>query len=152
MKLKNLLFVLLTSLAVSVTIVACSSEEKPASTPATASKPDKPAFDPFDHSKDKKVSAADKEKFEKAFAEQCVTREMTTAPNADKEKIEQSCTCVATFLMKDLTAKEAEKFMVEHENPVSLTFKFENAAYHCVQEKAHAQDSGFDHPAIHENQ
>jgi hypothetical protein len=45
--------------------------------------------------------------------------------------------------MKDLTAKEAEKFVTEHENPVSLTFKFENAAYHCLQQKVPPKDSGF---------
>lgn len=138
MKLKNLLFALLTSLAISIVVIGCSDDK-----PVQTSNTEKPAFDPFDHSKDKKVSTADKEKFEKTFAEQCVTRELTTSPNADKDKVAQSCTCVATYMMKNLTAKEIEKYVTEHENPVSLTFKFENAAYHCLQEKAPHKDAGF---------
>lgn len=138
MKLKNLLFALLTSLVISVVVVGCSDDK-----PTKSSKTEKPAFDPFDHSKDEKISSSEKEQFEKAFAEQCVKREMAAAPNSDKEKFDRPCTCVATYLMKDLTAKEAEKFVTEHENPVSLTFKFENAAYHCLQEKAPQKDAGF---------
>ncbi len=38
-------------------------------------------------------------------------------------------------MMKDLTAIEAEKFLVEHESAQSLTIKYENAAYHCLQQK-----------------
>ena len=137
MKLKNLLFAVLTSLVISVVVVGCSDDK-----PAKASKSEE-AFNPFDHSKDEKISSSEKEQFEKAFAAQCVKREMAAAPNSDKEKFERPCTCVATYLMKDLTAKEAEKFVTEHENPVSLTFKFENAAYHCLQENAPPKDAGF---------
>lgn len=137
MKLKNLFIALLISLFVSSVIVGCSDDK-----PATASKSEQ-AFDPFDHSKDVAVPASKKDQFETAFVEQCVKREMLAAPNSDKEKFTRPCTCIANELSKNLTAKEAEKFMIEHENPVSLTFKFENAAYHCVQEQAPPKDSGF---------
>jgi hypothetical protein len=137
MKLKNLFIALLTSLVISSVIVGCSDDK-----PAKTSKSEQP-FDPFDHSKDEKISEAEKDQFEKAFVEQCVKREMLAAPNSDKEKFTRPCTCIANELSKNLTAKEAEKFVAEGENPVSLTFKFENAAYQCVQEKAPPQDSGF---------
>jgi len=138
MKLKNLLLALLTSLVIGVFVVGCSDDKA-----EKTSKKAEEVFNPFDHSKDEKISKAEKEQFEKAFAEQCVKRETTANPNADKDRTTQSCTCVATYLMKDLTAKEAEKFVTEHENPVSLTFKFENAAYHCLQQKAPPKDAGF---------
>jgi hypothetical protein len=139
MKLKNLLFALLTSLVISSVIVGCSDDK------AEKSSKSEQAFDPFDHSKEKAVSASEKDKFETAFVEQCVKREMLAAPNSEKEKFIRPCTCIANELSKNLTDKEAEKFLTEHENPVSLTFKFENAAYQCVQEKAPPQDSGFTH-------
>ncbi len=139
MKLKNLFIALLTSLVISSVIVGCSDDK-----PAKVSKSEE-VFDPFDHSKDKSVSASEKDKFETAFVEQCVKREMLASPNSDKERFTRPCTCIANELSKNLTAKEAEKFVTEDENPVSLTFKFENAAYHCVQEKAPPKDSGFTH-------
>ncbi|MDP3009844.1 MAG: hypothetical protein Q8N30_12350 [Methylococcales bacterium] len=140
MKLKNLFIALLTSIVISSVMVGCS-DDKPEQAAKTV-KAEEP-FDPFDHSQDKTVSASEKDKFEAAFVAQCVKREMLAAPNSDKDKFTRPCTCIADELSKTLTAKEAEKFMTEHENPVSLTFKFENAAYHCVQEKAPPKDSGF---------
>lgn len=137
MKLKNLFIALLTSLVISSVIVGCSDDK-----PATVSKSEKP-FDPFDHSKDEKISDADKDKFEKAFVEQCVKKEMLSAPNAEKERFTMPCTCIANEVSKTLTAKEAEKFVAEGENPVSLTFKVESAGYQCLQEKAPPKDSGF---------
>jgi hypothetical protein len=139
MKLKNLLAVLLTSFVISSVIVGCSDDKS-----AKTSKSEQP-FDPFDHSKDKVVSPSEKDKFEEAFIAQCVKREMLAAPNSDKERFIRPCTCIADEISKNITAKEAEKFVKEDENPVSLTFKFENAAYHCVQEKAPHKDSGFTH-------
>ena len=142
MKLKTLLPVLLATLVLGLT-VGCS-DDKPQ---PTAQK----AFDPFDHSKDEKITKSDKEEFEKAFAEKCIKDEMT-ATGGDRQKFERPCHCMANYLMKDLTAKEAEKFVDEHENPVSLTLKENAAAYHCVQENAPPKDSGFSHPAIQPQQ
>ncbi len=83
------------------------------------------------------VSASDKQKFEQAFAAQCVERETKNSVNPDNDKARASrdCECVAMFMMKDLTAIEAEKFLTEHQNSQSLTIKYENAAYHCLQQK-----------------
>lgn len=137
MKLKNLFIALLTSLVISSVIVGCSDDK-----PAPAAKSEKP-FDPFDHSKDEKISEAEKDKFEKAFVEQCVKKEMLASPNSDKARFTAPCTCIANELSKTLTAKEAEKFVDEGENPVSLTFKVESAGYQCLQEKTPPKDSGF---------
>jgi hypothetical protein len=147
MKLKNIPFAMLVGLVISLTLFGCSDDQSKTNTStdnkaAMAPQP----FNPFDHSKDKVVPAAEKDRFETVFAEQCVKREMLAAPNSDRERFVAPCTCIADQLAKNLTAKEAEKFMTEHENPVSLTFKFENAAYHCVQEKAAPKDSGFNQP------
>jgi hypothetical protein len=138
MKLKNLLFAVLTSFVVSLTLVGCSDDkaEKPA-------KPAKEAFNPFDHSKDERISAAEKDHFEKFFVEQCVKKEMLASPNSDKERFTTPCTCIANQVSKTLTAKEAQKFVEEGENPVSLTFKIDSAGYECLQEKAAPKDSGF---------
>jgi hypothetical protein len=86
---------------------------------------------------DSKVTASDKQKFEKTFENQCVERELKNSvnPDIDKVRFSKACECIATFMMKDLTAIEAEKFLTEHENVQSLKIKYENAAYHCLQEK-----------------
>jgi hypothetical protein len=86
---------------------------------------------------DSKVSASDKQKFEVAFASQCEQRELKNSinPDTDKPRVDKACECIATFMMKDLTAIEAEKFLTEHQGSQSLTIKYENAAYHCLQQK-----------------
>jgi hypothetical protein len=119
-----------TVLALSVT--GCSDdkeEQKPASTAV---------HNPFDHSHDAVVTDVQKHTFEHQFADQCVARELKSSVNKeyDKKRLEDACMCIATFLMKDLTADEAEKFITEHKNTQSLVIKYESAAYHCLQEKA----------------
>lgn len=126
------LFLLLSVLA----IVGCSDDK-----PETENKVQINAVtkEPISHTLlDSKVSASDKQKFENAFAEQCVARELKTSNNVDydKPRVAKACECVATYLMKDLTAIEAEKFLIEHQGSQSLTIKYENAAYHCLQQKA----------------
>jgi len=136
---------------VALTVTACSDDkpEKPtASTRAAA--PAKPTHNPnpFDHSGDIKVTDSEKQKFEQEFAAQCVAREVHNSGNPeDKARFDKPCTCIATFLMKDLTYQEAEKFLTEHENPQSLRIKYENAAYHCLQEKTPPKEPDFSRPA-----
>jgi hypothetical protein len=142
MKLKNRQFALLASFVISLALFGCSDDQSKTNA-NTKNTPTHQTFNPFDHSKDAIVPASQKDHFETAFVEQCVKREMLASPNSDKDRFVRPCTCIANELAKNLTAKEAEKFMTEHENPVSLTFKFENAAYHCVQEKAAPKDAGF---------
>jgi hypothetical protein len=126
------LFLILSVLAV----VGCSDDKSDAKNKAQTNGVTQ---EPISHTLlESKVSASDKQKFESVFAEQCVARELKTSNNADydRPRVAKACECVATYLMKDLTAIEAEKFLVEHQGSQSLTIKYENAAYHCLQQKA----------------
>ncbi|MEQ1529568.1 MAG: hypothetical protein ABL925_09640 [Methylococcales bacterium] len=120
-----------TSVMLALTISGCSDDEEKAKAAAEQT--------PVSHTLlNAKVTDIEKQKFEHDFANQCEERELKNSVNKedDKERIEEACTCIATFMMKDLTAIEAEKFITEHENAQSLRIKYENAAYHCLQENA----------------
>ncbi|WP_198246075.1 hypothetical protein [methane-oxidizing endosymbiont of Gigantopelta aegis] len=111
---------------------ACSDDK-----PKTPLK--KAEHNPFDHSHGSEVTDLVKHKFEHEFADQCAEREAANSPNPvlERKRYAKPCLCIATYMMKDLTAVEAEKFLKEHKNTQSLRIRFENAAYHCLQEKAH---------------
>ncbi|MDD5753854.1 MAG: hypothetical protein PHN45_03775 [Methylococcales bacterium] len=118
-----------------VLIAGCSDEKTPTSSSAAQKTP-------VSHTLlGSAVTSGDKQKFEKTFENQCVDRELKNSanPENDKGRVSKACECIATFMMKDLTAIEAEKFLIEHENAQSLTIKYENAAYHCLQQKAPPQ-------------
>jgi hypothetical protein len=140
----HLLMAALAGAMLALAVTGCSDgQEKSAARPAkTSHNPN-----PFDHSGDIPVTTAQKQKFEQEFAAQCVAREVKNSDNPaeDGKRFERPCTCIATFLMKDLTAQEAEKFLIEHENPQSLKIKYENAAYHCLQEKMPPKEPNFLH-------
>jgi hypothetical protein len=127
-------FVALTSLIIAFSVVGCSDNDgkMAMAKPATA------VHNPFDHSHETAVTDIQKHKFEHDFAQQCVQREVKHSDNkeADQQRYSQPCMCIAKFLMKDLTAEEAEKFTDEHKNAQSLVIKYENAAYHCLQQNA----------------
>jgi len=95
------------------------------------------AHNPWDHSHDAVVTDIQKHVFEHDFAEQCIDREVSKSINKenDRKRFAKPCMCIATFMMKDLTAVEAEKFLKENKSTQSLRIRFENAAYHCLQEK-----------------
>jgi hypothetical protein len=127
---------LLTAL-LSLLIAGCSDkdETKQPASQAAAAKPEKPAFD---HAHGPEVTDMQKHKFEHDYAAQCVDRELNSSANniEDADRINKSCNCIATYMMKDLTAQEAEKFLNEKEHPQSLRIKFDAAAYECLQEKS----------------
>jgi len=134
------------------TFVAGCSDDKPKSqtltpTTTTVSKPapkDDHNPNPWDHSDEAPVTEAQKHQFERQFADQCVKREMAHAGNnAEARQFSRACNCVADFMAKTLTPQEAEKFLIEHENPHSLEIKYENAAYHCVQQKQAPHEPDF---------
>ena len=133
---KKILFAALTSVVIALSVTGCSDDEK-------KTVPVKVSHNPFDHSHDVPVTDVEKHKFEHDFAAQCVERELKNSVNKDedKERFSKSCLCVATYIMKDLTAQEAEKFLKEHENPRSLQIKYDSAVYHCTQQKT--VDKGF---------
>lgn len=109
-----------------LSFIGCSSEDD------TSTKTN------FDHPHDNNVTDLVKHKFEHEFADQCVTRELKTSVNKsyDKKRYAEICLCIATEMMQDLTAEEAEKFLHENKNTRSLQIRFDAAAYHCLQSKA----------------
>jgi hypothetical protein len=139
---KNFFFAALVGLAIALSVTGCSDDnEKMAAA--------KPVHNPFDHSHDTPVTDVQKHKFEHDFAEQCLDRELKNSNNKEFDKVRYSgpCMCIAKFLMKGLTADEAEKFIEEHKNAQSLVIKYENAAYHCLQQNAHPNGPDFSRAA-----
>lgn len=112
-------------------LVACSSDEE------KSTKQVKPSSHPtFDHTHGDEVTDLEKHKFEHKFANQCVAREIKNSVNKDydKKRLEKTCLCIASYMMKNLTAVEAEKFLEENKNTRSLQIRFDNAAYQCLQQ------------------
>jgi hypothetical protein len=134
---KNFFFAVLTSMVIALSVTGCSDDEEKVGTEKAAVKTAEHNPNPFDHSHDVQVTDVQKHEFEHAFAKQCVQRELKNSVNKDmdEDRYNEPCMCIATFLMKNLTAAEAEKFIDEHKNAQSLVIKYENAAYHCLQEK-----------------
>jgi hypothetical protein len=139
---KNFFFAALTGLVIALSVAGCSDDnEKMAAA--------KPVHNPFDHTHDTPVTDVQKHKFEHDFASQCLERELKNSDNKEVDTVRYSapCMCIAKFLMKDLTADEAEKFLDEHKNAQSLVIKYESAAYHCLQQNAHPQGPDFSREA-----
>ena len=137
MKIKPILFAILTSLSLTVLLSACSDDKPAENKPAATSASKKPVHNPFDHSHDEVVTDVVKHQFEHEFADQCVAREVkhSANPDVDKKRFGEDCMCIARYMMKDLSSDEARKFLKEHENTHSLQIKFDAAAYFCVQNK-----------------
>ena len=132
---KRQLKILLISCSIALFVSACSDDEsKNRQIKVSKSK----AHKSWDHSHDTTVSDMQKHGFEHDFAKQCVEREVRQSPDKtnDRKRFTKPCLCIATFMMQDLTAVEAEKFLKEHKSTQSLRIRFENAAYHCLQGKA----------------
>lgn len=127
----NLFLAVLTGIVISLFVAGCSDDEGKKAAAA------KVEHNPFDHTHDIEVTDVQKHKFEHDFAQRCVLRELEHSINkaVDEERWRKPCMCIATYLMKDLTADEAGKFLSEHKNTQSLVIKFESAAYHCLQAK-----------------
>ena len=146
----NNILILMNIVFISSLLTACSDDKTPVASAPVAAQEKHISKTPISHTlANSKVSDEERQKFEKAFAEQCIKRELkhTADPNVDAQSFEKPCTCIATFMMKDITAIEAEKFLVEHENVRSLKIKYDNAAYHCLQQKVPEQEPIFTHPS-----
>jgi hypothetical protein len=135
----NLLVSILISTVIAFSLVGCSDDDNPKEEKEAVEEQRAEVEDnTFDHPHGPEVTDMQKHKFEHDFAAQCADREMNNSANqtTDAGRITKSCECIAAYMMKDLTAQEAEKFIEEHEHPQSLRIKFEAAAYECLQEKA----------------
>jgi hypothetical protein len=135
---KKIFFAALTGLVVALSVAGCSDDDQKLAA-------GKSVHNPFDHTHDVEVTDIQKHKFEHDFASQCVDRELNNSNNKEFDKVRYAtpCMCIAKFLMKDLTAEEAEKFIGEHKNAQSLVIKYESAAYHCLQQNAHPKGPDF---------
>ncbi|TRW90236.1 hypothetical protein [Candidatus Methylobacter oryzae] len=135
---KNFLFAALTGMVIALSVAGCSDDKEKVADAKQSVAVAKPVHNPFDHSHDEPVTDVQKHKFEHDFADQCVERELKHSTNKefDKNRYSTPCMCIAKFLMKDLTADEAQLFLGEHKNAQSLVIKYENAAYHCLQQNA----------------
>ncbi len=123
---KKLILTILISFVICATLVSCSDDDN---------KSVKDVETVFDHPHEK-VTDIEKHKFEHEFSQDCVIRELkhSKEKNPDKERFKKPCMCIAKFMMKDLTAVEAEKFLTEDKDTQSLRIRFDNAAYNCLQE------------------
>jgi hypothetical protein len=122
-KTKHFIFVLC-SLLISVVLTACSDDKSNQIEQIS-----------FDHAHGSNVSDLKKHTFEHKFADQCIERETRNSINKedDKKRFAKPCLCIATRIMKNLTAVEAEKFLVEKKSTQSLKMSFDEAAYFCLQ-------------------
>jgi len=129
---KHQLKILLISCSIAFFVGACSDDA-----PKTRQINSK-AHKSWDHSHDTTVTDMQKHGFEHDFTKQCVESELRQSSDKtnDRKRFAKPCMCIATFMMQDLTAVEAEKFLKEHKSTQSLRIRFENAAYHCLQSKA----------------
>lgn len=125
---KKLKLKMLVSIVIFASLTACSDDNE--------NKSVKDVKSVFDHPHEK-VTDIEKHKFEHEFSQDCVARELKNSVNKaeDKKRFEKSCMCISKFMMKDLTAVEAEKFLKEDKDTQSLRIRFDNAAYNCLQEK-----------------
>ena len=78
-----------------------------------------------------------KNKFIKAFSQNCVARELKNSanPDNDQKRFEQSCACIAEHIAEDLAEVDAEKYLDDHEDTQTLGIKFDSAAFFCLQNK-----------------
>lgn len=122
-------------------LAACSDDTRSTAAPPPSASPSVSATSAvprYDHGHDREVTDLVKHQFEHEFADQCVEREIkhSNNPEVDRQRWTQPCMCIAQYLMKDLTAKEAELFLKQNKNTQSLRIRFEAAAYQCLQKKA----------------
>ena len=87
----------------------------------------------YDHPHDKAIDM-EKHLFEHEFAEQCIASETADLVNkeAGRERFAEPCMCIATYLFKDLAAKDSYTFLNDKKHAQSLRTKYEEAANHCL--------------------
>lgn len=126
-----------------LTISGCSSEsddvsrqnKNTASKPSNTTKIASELSYSYDHPHDETITDMEKHRFQHQFADQCVDREIRIYPGAkrNRKNLERTCMCIADYMMKDLTAVEAEKFLKEKKDTQSLRIRYNNATYFCAK-------------------
>ncbi len=112
--------VILPYILLSMVLVSCSGEDDP----------DK---NKFDHSHPETIDM-EKHLFEHEFAEQCIAKETANLVDkkAGRERFSKPCLCLATYLFKDLAAKESYALLKDKKNAQNLRNKYKEAAKHCL--------------------
>ncbi len=87
----------------------------------------------FDHSHPETIDM-EKHLFEHEFAEQCIAKETANLVDkkAGRERFSEQCLCLATYLFKDLAAKESYALLKDKKNAQNLRNKYEKAVSHCL--------------------
>lgn len=137
MKIKNISKLLLgvTFASLSMINIGCSSDEPEAaktSAPVATSKPKKENSVDYGEASD-----TVKQKFEKTFSKNCVTRELKNSVNKDSDeaRFKATCDCIANHIAEDLAEVDAEKYLDDHEDTHTLQIKFDAGAFFCLQNK-----------------
>ena len=114
------LAVTLSYVFLSMMITSCSGEED-----TDKNKYDHPHAETID---------MEKHLFEHEFAEQCIAAETAKLKNkeAGRERFAESCMCFATYLFKDLTAKDSYTLLNDKKHAQSLRIRYEEAVNHCL--------------------
>jgi len=86
----------------------------------------------------KQTTELKKHKFEQAFANQCVEKEVLHSINKDVDRLRftKPCACIAKRIVKNISGREMDKFVLEHKVTQSLKMSFDKAAYFCIQSVA----------------
>jgi hypothetical protein len=128
---KMLMLLMISTLALFIN--GCSSDE-PEATPSNSS-----TVKAAKHNKVDEGEASDsvKQKFEKQFTKNCVTRELAASNNPDVEekRAQDSCSCIAKHIADDLAEVDAEKYLDDNEDTRTLQIKFDTATFFCLQNK-----------------
>lgn len=116
----------------SIVLVSCSGDDQTINSSAN----NKISDGHYDHIHDS-LTNMDKHPFEHEFSRQCIARETANSVNKeyDEKRFAEPCLCIAMYLMKDLTAVESEKFLLEKKHTQSLRIRYETAAYNCLQKQ-----------------
>ena len=112
------LIVVLSSILLAMVLTSCSDDE------TTHNKFDHPHADKID---------LQKHLFEHEFAEQCIAQKIAnlTDKKTGRERFAQPCLCIATYLFKDLEAKESYALYNDKKHAQSLRKKYKVASKHC---------------------
>lgn len=86
----------------------------------------------YDHSHDEAIDM-EKHLFEHEFAQQCIAKETANLVNkeAGRKRFAGPCMCIATYLFKDLVAKDSYTFLRDKKYAQSMRNKYEEAANRC---------------------
>ena len=87
----------------------------------------------YDHTHAESIDMK-KHLFEHIFAEQCIADETANLVDkkAGQKRFAKPCMCIATYLFKDLTAKDSYSLLNDKTHAQSLRARYKEAAEQCL--------------------